>query len=344
MTQATLSQKLKRAATELSVFVELGKTLTSSLDIKEVLRVMMSKVSELLRPKTWSLLLLEEERSELAYEVVVGYDRSHAKKRIPVGKGVEGWVAREGKPLLVNGTKDLERLRIAPHMRVQDPFSMLCVPLRSKGKTLGVIEVTDRTGKRIFKPEDLTILGTLADYTAIALENAKNFQRVQELTITDDITGLYNSRHLHHMLDFEIVRSRRYQLDFSLIFLDLDYFKRVNDQYGHLIGSKLLREFGQFIARGLRQLDVGTRYGGDEFVILLPQTAKKEGYKAARRIRARLAGTYFLQSEGLNIKITASFGVSSYPNDAFTKDDMIRLADQAMYRVKGTGRDDVAMA
>jgi diguanylate cyclase (GGDEF)-like protein len=344
MTQASLSQKLKRAATELAVFIDLGKTLTSSLDIKEVLRVMMSKVSELLRPKTWSLLLLDEGTGELAYEVVVGYPRGHASKRIPLGEGIEGWVAREGRPLLVNGTKELARLAITPRARVRDPFSVLCVPLRSKGKTLGVIEVTDRTGKRAFRPEDLTILGTLADYAAIAIENAKNFQRVQELTITDDITGLYNSRHLHHMLDFEIVRSKRYQLEFSLIFLDLDYFKRVNDQYGHLIGSKLLREFGQFVARGLRQLDVGTRYGGDEFVILLPQTPKKEGYKAALRIRERLSGTYFLQSEGLNIKVAASFGVSAYPTDAFSKDDIIRLADQAMYRVKAATRDDVAMA
>ncbi len=341
----SLLDKLERKISELSVFIEVGKTITSSLDIKEVLKVMMSKVSELLQPKTWSVLLLDEANDELFVEIVVGRPSAKLKdRRISLGEGVEGWVARAGKPLLVNSQADLARLGIRTSFSSRRPSSIMCVPLRSKGKTLGVLEVTDRTGRRVFNHEDLTILGTLADYAAIAIENAKNFQRVEELTITDDLTGLYNSRYLHQLLELEIIRSRRHNLNFSLIFLDLDFFKNVNDQYGHLIGSRLLKEVGQQIQCTLRKLDVGTRYGGDEFVLLLPQTAKREAYRVAKRIREQVAGTHFLHAAGLDVRITASFGVASFPVDASHKEDIIRLADQAMYRVKARSRNDVEMA
>jgi diguanylate cyclase (GGDEF)-like protein len=335
----------RRTAHELAIFIELGKTLTSTLDIKEVLKVVMSKVSELMNPRSWSLLLADENTGELTYEVAIGRSAAALKRRrIRPGEGVEGWVAREGKPLLVNGRADLANLGIRDAGRVKDAHSLICVPLRIKGKTLGVIEVTDRTDRRMFRPEDLTLLGTLADYAAIAIENAKNFQRVEELTITDELTRLYNARHLHNMLDYEIVRSIRHRLEFSLVFLDIDHFKGVNDQYGHLAGSKLLREIAGVIASMLRKLDVGTRYGGDEFVILLPQTPKKEALKVATRMRDRLASTYFLQGEGLNVKVTASFGIAAYPTDALSKSDLLRLADQAMYRVKNSTRNGVALA
>lgn len=345
MAYQDLLEKLERKIDELSVFMDLSKTLTSSLNIKEVLKVMMSKVSELLGPKSWSLLLLDDEQNELVAEIVVGHcSKSRRNKRIRLGEGIEGWVAKEGRPLLINNRSDLVGLQIRAVGPLKQPISMMCVPLRSQGKALGVIEVTDQTGSRVFSEEDLSILGTLADYAAIAIENARNFQRVEELTIMDDLTSLYNARHLHQLLDFELVRSKRHKLEFSLIFLDLDFFKRVNDQYGHLMGSQLLKEVAQEIARSLRKLDVGTRYGGDEFVLLLPQTSKKEAYAVAERVRQRLEQAVFLRSAGLNVRMTASFGVACYPVDASHKEDIVRLADQAMYRVKAGTRNDVAMA
>lgn len=345
MDSKELLTRLERKINELSVFMEIGKALTSSLDVKEVLNVVMSKVRELLEPKTWSLLLVDETTNELYVEIVVGSpSKSLASKRIPLGEGVLGTVARDGKPMLRNGPSESDPQRARRKDDRSGPASMICVPLRFKGKTLGVIEVSDQTGQRLFTEEDIGILGTLADYAAIAIQNAKNFQRVEELTITDDLTGLYNSRHLHQLLDFEIVRSRRHRLEFSLIFMDLDFFKRVNDKYGHLIGSRLLKEIGQEICKGLRKLDVATRYGGDEFVILLPQTPKEEAFRVAMRIRELIQERVFLHAEGLTVRITASFGVACFPTDASHKEEIIRLADQAMYRVKGAARNDVKMA
>lgn len=345
MNNKELLTRLERKINELSVFMEIGKALTSSLDVKEVLNVVMSKVHELLEPKTWSLLLVDEETNELFVEVVVGRpSRSLASKRIPLGEGTLGSVAREGKPMLINGLSESAPHATCPTEDASGPTSMMCVPLRFKGKTLGVIEVSDHTGQRSFTEEEMGILGTLADYAAIAIQNARNFQRVEELTITDDLTGLYNSRHLHQLLDFEIIRSRRHRLEFSLIFMDLDFFKRVNDKYGHLIGSRLLKEVGEEISKGLRKLDIATRYGGDEFVILLPQTPKGEAFRVARRIQELIEERVFLHAAGLAVRITASFGVACFPTDAAHKEEIIRLADQAMYRVKDASRNDVKMA
>jgi len=133
-------------------------------------------------------------------------------------------------------------------------------------------------------------------------------------------------------------------LKFTLIFLDLDHFKFVNDTYGHLIGSKVLRETATVLKGNLRDCDIATRYGGDEFVLLLPETSKNQAHDVAKRIRTAIKAHLFIADEDLNIKLTASFGLASFPEDAITKLDLIRRADQAMYRVKETTRDDIALA
>jgi diguanylate cyclase (GGDEF)-like protein len=169
-------------------------------------------------------------------------------------------------------------------------------------------------------------------------------QRIHELTITDDTTELYNVRHLNFVLETEIYRSKRYQYQFSLLFIDLDHFKQVNDTYGHLIGSKLLRELATFLRGSLRLIDYAFRYGGDEFVILLPQTDKESASIVARRLREQLNATVFIRDEGLNLRVTASIGLATFPGDATTKADIIRIADEAMYHVKNTTRDNIAVA
>jgi len=214
----------------------------------------------------------------------------------------------------------------------------------SKGRVLGVIELLNDGVRGKFDDGDLQLLYTLADYAAIAIENAKYFQKIQELTITDDVTELNNSRFLYQALDREIKRSRRYRKQFCLIFIDLDYFKNVNDKYGHLAGSHLLKEFGDVLRQTLRDVDIITRYGGDEFVIILPETTPTRGLKAAKRIREALNHHEFHPDRNLTLKITASFGVSTYPQDAESTLDIIRAADQAMYKVKQSTRDGVKAA
>jgi len=338
-------REMARTVEELRVFNEIGKALTSTLDIREVLSIIMEKTSELLKPNNWSLLLVDEKTGELTFEIAVGAGADQLKNlRLKKGEGIVGWVAREAKPVIINDvTQDsrwCDKIDRLTHFQTR---SVLCAPLMARGNVLGVIELVNAKPNS-FTESDLRLLESLADYAAIAIENARNFQRVQELTVTDDVTCLYNSRYLHEALEHEIQRSARYGLTFSVIFFDLDHFKNVNDRFGHLCGSRLLKEVGDLVISNLRTVDIPTRYGGDEFVIILPQTAKTQALHVARRLRLALNEHVFLTDKGLEVKITASFGLANYPQDASNRDDVLRLADEAMYKVKETTRDGIQVA
>ena len=344
-----LLKELQRTVDELTIFNEIGRTLTSSLDLDQVLASIMDRISALLKPRNWSLLLVDEKTNELYFQVFVGKQREKIKNvRLKVGEGVAGWVAKEAKPVWVTDAYDDPRF--TPKVDKQTDFKtdeILCVPMIARNKVLGVIELINvQEGREKFREEDLKVLATIADYAAIAIENARNFQRVQELTITDDLTRLYNSRFMHEVLDHELSRALRYKTELSVVFLDLDHFKEVNDEHGHMNGSHLLREVADVIAGRLRKSDFGVRYGGDEFVVLLPQTPKKKAIEVARRLRRAINEHEFLAHEkrAEPIKLTASFGVAAFPTDAKSKEDLLRMADNAMYEVKNTTRDGIKAA
>jgi diguanylate cyclase (GGDEF)-like protein len=208
---------------------------------------------------------------------------------------------------------------------------------------LGVIQLVN-VPMESFSENEMFFLQALCDYAAIAIDNARAVERIQELTITDDCTGLYNARHLYTTLDAEVYRSARFGYEFSVLFIDLDYFKRVNDTHGHLCGSKLLAEVGCTIKSNLRLIDFAFRYGGDEFVILLPQTGKDMATVVAKRLLEVFRKHEFLSTEGLNLNIRASIGLATYPEDARSAHDIIHQADEMMYKVKNSTRDNIAAA
>jgi diguanylate cyclase (GGDEF)-like protein len=332
-------------ASEVMVFHELGKALTSSLQLDQVLRTIMEKITEVLKPDTWSLLLMDVNKNELYFQIATGAGSDALKNvRIKVGQGLAGWVAQSGEAVVVpDTTKDSRFFPQVDEKTSTATRSIVAVPVRFREQCLGVIELINCVGPEgIFSQRDLALLEALADYAAIAIENARHVQRIHELTITDDCTSLYNARHLNFMLDTEIYRSHRYAFEFSLIFIDLDHFKNINDTYGHLMGSKLLSEIGEAIKEKCRMIDLAFRYGGDEFVVLLPQTSKENATSVAKRLHKLIREAVWLKEPGLNVSITASVGVASYPTDSRTKAELLHLADEAMYFVKNTTRDSVA--
>lgn len=337
------SDETSRRLLHLATFNEIGKALTSSLDLNEILKVVMEKISIILEPKNWSLLFVDEDADELRFEIAVGEGAEKIKNlRLKIGEGVAGWVAREKKPLLIaDVSKDPRFSKKADDVSKFVTRSIVCVPLITRGKCLGVIELINKVEDGNFGPEDLILLTTMADYTAIAIENARFFSKIQELTITDDLTKLYNQRFLQSRLDYEIERARRFDYALSLIFLDLDHFKDVNDTYGHLAGSKLLKEAARLISGMIRTTDMACRYGGDEFLILLPETSKKNAIVLAEKMRSAISSHIFLSEDGINATLSGSFGVASYPVDAHNKNDIIQKADHAMYRVKNASRNAV---
>ena len=305
-----------REAGEVAVFHELGKALTSSLQLDQVLRTIMEKIDEFLHPDTWSLLLVDEAKQELYFELAIGKNAHTLKDvRIKMGQGIAGWVAQNQQAVIVpDVSQDTRFFAKVDEKTKMETRSIVAVPVRFRDHCLGVIELVNCVGVEGFSDRDLALLEALADFAAIALENARHVQRIHELTITDDCTSLYNARHLNFILETEIYRSQRYGYEFSLVFLDLDHFKSVNDTHGHLVGSKLLAEIGDVMRDNCRLIDFAFRYGGDEFVILLPQTSKENACVVARRLHKLIRETHWLTSEGLDVHLTTSAGVASYPD------------------------------
>jgi diguanylate cyclase (GGDEF)-like protein len=338
--------ELRRQVERLSLFHEVAKSLASTLDLQKILQAIMEKISDFFQPDTWSLQMVDENARELYYEIAIGSGAEKLKDvRIKFGQGISGWTAEHGEPVLVEDVKRDPRFdRRIDEITGSNTRSVACVPVMAHGQVLGVIELVNCLGKESFKKDDIPILKNLADYAAIALGNARYVQRIHELTITDDCTALYNARHLNFVLEAEIYRSSRYGYEFSVIFIDLDHFKLVNDTHGHLVGSRLLWMIGDVIKSNLRMIDYAFRYGGDEFVVLLPQTSKLNALLVVRRIKELLSSKIFFVEEGLNVKVTASFGVASFPADGRTRKEILRMADEAMYLVKNSTRNGIALA
>lgn len=335
----------KRQVQELSVFHDVAKALTSSLNLDSVLQTIMQKMAEYFRPDTWSLLMVDETTDELYFAIAVGPAADSLKTlRLKMGEGIAGWVAKHGESLIVPDVyKEPRFAKRIDEMTKWQTKSVICVPLRAKHRSLGVIQLIN-CPMETFGDNELFFLNALCDYAAIAIDNARAVERIQELTITDDCTGLYNARHLYKTLEAEVYRSARFGHEFSVIFIDLDHFKSVNDTHGHLVGSKLLAEVGYVIKSHLRLIDYAFRYGGDEFVILLPQTSKEAALIVARRLLEVMRLSEFMATEGLKLNVRCSMGLATYPEDAKSAHEIIRQADEMMYSVKNSTRDNIAIA
>jgi diguanylate cyclase (GGDEF)-like protein len=336
---------LPATAKRLAILTDIVKTANSILEPRKVIELIMGKIQQLIPSEAWSMLMVDEERQELTFELALGEKAKDVSSfRVKIGEGVAGWVAETGKPTIVNDAARDPRFsgKFDSKTRFQTR-SILCAPLISRGRTIGVVEIINRQGGR-FTQADLEILLTLVEPCAIAIENAILFQKTEQLTITDDLTRLFNSRYLNVYIGREIKRCKRHGIPLSVIFLDLDGFKKINDQYGHLAGSRTLAEVGGILAQAVRESDILARYGGDEFVVVLPETPPSGAMVIAERIRRAIEIHSFLEAQGLQAHISASFGISSYPDHALTPEGLIQKADQAMYRVKERDKNGVELA
>ncbi len=340
---ARLKHELSIAQREIKFYEDVSKTLTSSLDLSNSIKKVMERIKEMTRAEAWSILLVDQETGDLVFEKMESKKAKVIRKfRLKIGEGIAGWVAQEGIPVIVpDVTKDKRffgEVDKAIHFKTK---SILCVPIKSQNQVIGVLELVNKKTGEPFLKDDLDLVMRIIDQLAIAIERTLLYQRMRELAITDDLTKLFNTRYLNRTIEVEIQRSTRYNTSVSLIFMDIDYFKNVNDRHGHLVGSKLLVEMAQLLLKSLRTVDIVARYGGDEFVIVLPQTSPDAAILIAERMRKAIEQYTFLKKEGYFLKLTASFGVASYPESAKSKEELIRLADEAMYKVKYKTRNAV---
>ncbi len=326
---------------DLLVFHELARALTSDLDLKSIMRTVSEYTQRFIKADLWALLMVDPQKNELYYVSVDGYETAGLSDiRIRVGEGLAGWVAEHGETLLVPDASHDARLASVAKGSGFVVRSAIGLPIRGRKGTHGVIEIFN---PHLDENSDYLIafLHILIDYAAIAIENAQDVARVQQLTITDDVTGLYNARHLYNLLSRELDIAQKQSGALSLVFLDLDRFKEVNDGHGHLIGTELLAKVGGCLKELSRGTDWCFRYGGDEFVILMPWTTREQALQLARAIHAKLSQTVFGFGTDLQLRIGASAGIAAYPGDGRTVHEILGAADQRMYRVKGKGRGRV---
>lgn len=225
--------------------------------------------------------------------------------------------------------------------------SAIGFPLVCRGRTFGAIVALDRRPSTETPQPSLATRAAIhaaIEPGAIALDTALRMQRAEALSVTDDLTSLYNSRYLSQVLRREVKRASRSGRPLSLLFLDLDGFKSINDSHGHLFGSRALVEAAAVIRSSARETDVVARFGGDEFALVLPETGSDGATAVAERVRERIAAHDFLQADGLRIHLTASVGVATLPDVAGSEEALIQAADQAMYRVKERGKNGIQVA
>jgi len=219
---------------------------------------------------------------------------------------------------------------------------LLLLPLSQKTTLQGIVVLFDEANSGFEYKINLSNIHFIMEQTALALENAGRYSVVKDLLNIDELTGLYNYRYLEIALEREVRRAERYGLCMSVIFLDVDMLKAVNDRYGHLVGSRVLKEVAAVIKKSVREVDIVIRYGGDEYTIILIETGRQGAAVVAERIRRTIEDTALFIDENLSVKLTASLGFACYPEDSSSKLELLEMADLAMYHGKGRGKNIVS--
>ncbi|HZQ95225.1 MAG TPA: diguanylate cyclase [Candidatus Sulfotelmatobacter sp.] len=324
----------QRRSRQLAFLNNVSKTAISSDDPVHMLSQIASEIQKNFSFDHIGIGLLDYGTKEVEIKAEAGTTAHAMGKKIPLGTGILGRVARTGERALVQNALPGNLSGILPDSR-----AILCIPITYGESLLGALNVESRN-ENAFSPQDVLILNTLADLLATALHNAFVFQKLQQQSITDGLTGIKTRRFFWEALTAEWKRASRSGRPFSVVLIDLDKFKEVNDHLGHFEGDLVLARVGRLLEQKSRQSNVVARYGGDEFIVLMPETGAEQAQVLAERLRQWLAGDPMLAEHN----ITGSFGVASFPMHGFTVEDIIRVADAGMYVSKRSGGNLVSTA
>ena len=324
----------ERRIRELEAMNEISQEISSELELNSLLQKIVSRAVKTLDATLGELLLFHKETGDM--EVVAQFPIITAQigHTMKPGEGTMGRVAATRKPLIINDyrvtvspTKDESAVGIE---------ALMGVPLLKGDEFIGVLGISRYRKNHKFTQSDLSLLNVLASQATIAIQNARLYQEVQHLAFTDSLTGLNNRRRLFELAEKEYRRAVRYRRPFSILLMDIDHFKIINDQYGHAVGDDVLRWLAGECSASIRQnIDIIGRFGGEEFTILYPETGLDSAIEASGRIRDRLKDAKVNIGDGPGIHVTMSMGIASLPLDeSITLDQLIDRADKALYFAK----------
>jgi diguanylate cyclase (GGDEF)-like protein len=329
-------RKLRGTLESRTALLDTIRAVNATLDPARIAEAIVERLAGWVPAAGWAVLA-----SDPAGRLALIADRSFPARKRVAGFEIARWVMAHGRPFISANLSADRRLEVA------GAISVIALPLASRGRIIGAVvgfDAVPSSRPPEMAPHVLGALEAVLEPAAVALDNANRFKWVEALSVTDDLTSLYNSRYLHQALHREAKRAARGERPLSLLFLDLDGFKNVNDAHGHLLGSRALVETAEVIRSCSRETDVVARFGGDEFAVVLPDTGAQGAYSVAGRIRERLAAHRFLAAEGLSVRLTVSIGVATLPDVASSSDELIEAADAAMYRVKERGKNGIETA
>ncbi|MBI4862566.1 MAG: diguanylate cyclase [Candidatus Riflebacteria bacterium] len=330
-----MQENLKDKINELATLHDVGKAISSTLNLSELLNLILDLVMKLMKADRGSIMLLDEEKQELRIAVAKGLPQEViVKTRVKIGEKVSGYVLETGRPLLIQDPQKSPSFQRIKDSQIYQG-SLISVPLIAKEKKLGVLNLCKTETYRLDE-KDLEFCKALSNQAAIAIENA----RLYELAIKDEMTKLFVRRYFDQRLKDEVRRAKRYRTAVTVMLLDIDHFKSFNDTYGHASGDEVLCFLSRVMRESVRNVDIVSRYGGEEFAILCPEQNLKDALTPAERIRSSVEKTE-LVLQGKPVRCTVSIGVACYPQDAQRPDALMELADQALYFAKNNGRNQV---
>jgi diguanylate cyclase (GGDEF)-like protein len=314
----------------------------STLDLDTVLLAILTSAQKFSGMPAGSIALYDEAKKELTLHAHSGLTADFVKtERWEVTPGgLTDKVLRSGEVLFIEDTEAAEFFK-NPIALNEGIKSMMCVPLVLQRKIQGILYLDDFV-TREFNKEAMNLLSILGSFAAMAIANAKLHNRTKLLAITDALTGLHNHRYFQQVFSLELSRSKRYQKPLSLIMLDVDNFKKFNDTHGHPNGDRALIAIGKIMGETLRNVDFAFRYGGEEFVILLPDTAQMPALLVAERLRENIERDVVKSLEGITGQpVTVSVGVASFPENGDRKEELFGKVDELMYKAKRCGKNKV---
>jgi diguanylate cyclase (GGDEF)-like protein len=316
--------------------LDIVRAVNTTLEPTKVADLIVDRASTWIPAPCWAVV-----SSDLSGQLSVLADRGLSPEMGAAVYTIAQWVMNKGQEFV---TADL---RSDARLRDTSVGAAIAFPLSCRGRRVGALMGLDRDASAReprLAPTMLRAVRVLLEPAAVALDNALLLKRAEALSVTDDLTHLYNSRYLNQVLRRETKRASRSGRPLSLLFIDLDGFKAINDTHGHLFGSRALVEAAAVIRGSARETDVVARFGGDEFALVLPDTGGDGAFAVGERIRVRIAGHKFLAVDGLDIRLTASVGVATLPDVAASADELVQAADKAMYQVKESGKNGIQAA